>query len=1554
MATVQGWHIVSGDWRALDDDRRRRFWPLVADRIRVALEFEIEAGQVEIDALELPFYRGLRTGAEGQPVESCEFVYELIQVGLPVDIDFVGLKRWCFFLWDGANDLVALDGLSSTIKEFDTRVGVDLGGDGEVLVHVRAAAYLEFFSAFLLGAYKEPRAPSRFDHCQSPFLLLDGAGRGAWVGAAAAAIRSLVAGDDGIYAELLHERPVAAGLEEFDDPVGDFAKAIKGPRRIFRSAAVDDHERSLILVFGRTVFRGQVELAFAQPEGAKWRKATVQMIDDDGGRIAADLPPIFVKSWHRRIAILAARVEALADEVTVRPATFAALLKDSRFRAASRGVMGSFLGIVGSSGTHERDELADLFRLLATRHWGGPLGAARARVMGDLELATSGEEVGTQIELEAPIRVAGHLVFAGVSFVSPVSLAGWQVEGRIDGCGARAMRSLSITEFRVENGIGRVSAQGLGLVEYPDSAVKLDELRIDGSLDLGSLDADGGIALRRAHVGGRLCLAGARLNPHAFEDESRKPSPISAEHLELAGSLEMQGLRSHGPIALKAADIGGDVDLSGASIAYWAGASQWSWASIDLENASIAGDLRINRYVRHGLEPGLADDARVKAIDELAPTLLGGAVDAENARIGGSVLACHCHVLGDLDFRGARIAHNLSIFGLPGATPLPAAVRATVVDGEICAYEASVGGYIHLDGTVCRQIDLNFVDAKALFVHPEPESGAGLPLIVVGLPGGGAGSAACFSLDHARIGGISVKGLRLGAGLRGVGMRVEGDFRLNAADGMPSAFAEALSCAERILEFAESLTEPESSRASRAGAGAIQRFRGEARRLVGEGEAQEASTVLHSRIDGSIRLDGLQCGGNLEMKGIGAGLVQLDGARIGNKFLLADEASAASDGGPGPRAALQEGLRLRNAEVGGATCIDCADVGGPVEIRDSNLYGGLSAVDCRFLQAGSGDAGDSPGRQSRLRINNVRTRSDVRLDGLVASECEISESAIGGDLAFGCDPDRMACPPATGPGPRAELRALRIVANRIEGEIILDRLDVGEGVELVDTRAARGLRVGRLDDVAEAVTCRSLDLTRFGTDADVDLRQLVLRDDDAGRVAAPDTATAAVAGSHSRGIGLPRRCRDDLLLGEEEPLIRAASADRALVAQHATIGGMLLLPTTANALGFADLAFASADRVVVTGDAFADCGPVGVALVLRGARFDSAQLREPLPRRVDLREAAVAHWDIESAGQAATSSRTYLDFVHRSWPYTQAAYTKLEQDYRDGGQHKDADYFLAAAGWRTWRWSMIRPAFDGWSVKLLILLAGVLAAVTALRFGIGWGAATLVVVGTVYALLSPIHDVFKRASRSLIGLFIVAPFQLLYGFGIRWWLPLVLSAVLLVTVTLPVMSDCRNLQVPGVDASTPRTAAAAPGAEGTARGPANRTSLLAALGADIPAGPEVALSCRLRPANASAQEAAQVEWNLGEALWLALRYHLPVVPIDTFFHGERAESVRPSSGPLHLAWAGSDGARHEQPIEWITPIAYARAVYLLSWLVIPFSLIFAAARIQRKFRLQKD
>src|SRR5690606_31723066 len=129
-------------------------------------------------------------------------------------------------------------------------------------------------------------------------------------------------------------------------------------------------------------------------------------------------------------------------------------------------------------------------------------------------------------------------------------------------------------------------------------------------------------------------------------------------------------------------------------------------------------------------------------------------------------------------------------------------------------------------------------------------------------------------------------------------------------------------------------------------------------------------------------------------------------------------------------------------------------------------------------------------------------------------------------------------------------------------------------------------------------------------------------------------------------------------------------------------------------------------------------------------------------------------------------------------------------------------------------------------------------------------------------------------------------------FGIRWWLPLVLSTMALVLVTLPVLSDCRNLQA--------SDGSAAAGGDPVAGQVAARSgSLLEALGAETSVGPVVVSSCTLDAGPAGGEGSGRVGWDLGEALWLALRYHVPVVPLDTFFHGERSESVRPSAGPLH-------------------------------------------------------
>ncbi|TXL65523.1 hypothetical protein [Zeimonas arvi] len=1510
----------------------------MADRIRVALEFEIEAGRVAIDALELPFYRGLRTGPEGQPVENGEFVYELIQVGLPVDIDFLGLKRWCFFLWDGETDLIALDGLSSTIHELNESIGIDLDSSGSAISRDRAATYLAFFCAFLVDEFGKENGSAPFGRYLSPFPLMSGPSSRGWVPAAREAIAKAAVGS---FPEILIERPVAPSLDEFTGASAGPDGSAGERKREFISAPITESARALVCLYGPSLHRAQFRLVFRNPRDGKWRNGEVVMVNDGDATSPDRLPPLFVKSWHRRVAFFCAREgPPPPDEVSIRPELFGALATDPDFLPAARGVPGAFERVLDRLDEADRAAVGDLLRLLAIRHWGGGLGERCIRIAGDLELASPGEEIATAIDLDAPIRVDGHLVFVGATFRAPVRLANWRIGGRVNGSGASALRSLTLANFRVENGIGRVAADRPGRIEYPDNAIKLDELRVEGTLDLKSLHAQGGLSLRRANVGGRLTLARVRLGRHRV---SGKPGALSAGHAVVGGSLDAEGLAADGELALSNARIGGDVDLSGAWVARPHG--------VVAKSLSAGGDLHLNRYRGIGGEP--------PHIPDLAPTLIGGTFDAENATVEGSVYACHCHVLGNLDFRGADIGHNLTLYGVHGAGGLPPWARATIVLGEISAYGARVGGCVNIDGTICSQIEFNFLRAEALFVYPG--TGSGLPLAVVPPAQSESSEPAeppvCMHMSHARIGGVFAEGVQLGSALRAINMRIDGDFRLRVARRLAASIAAQRHVDMAPLEFAWRVAllaasdEPALPTVASAHAG-LRAFAAEAERLgnpvAAVDDPEEAFGALACKVDGDVRLDGLDCGGNLDLGGIHARHVSLNGVRIANALCLADDRPAASGA---RRARIGGGLCLRNATVGGETRIDHCDAVGEIDVRDAELAGGLRVIDCRLEAASAEEGGPTGPIRAALRVNNVRTRSDLVLAGVHSQTCEIGECVIGGDLAIGRGSDAGSSDADSSRGGRTSFDDLRIVATRIDGELALACLDVEDRIDLTDSRSGRGLRVASGQDVS----CLAFDMTRFATEADVELPGLLCGQGGqfhrANRTGAG--ATRSVGRWLSRLLRRLPRYWDDLTLPEEPMRSRLAGLD--LVARHAQIGGEFLLPVGDGVMRTADLAFANADRVEVTGCAFSGFDPKDVALCLRGANFQSALLAEPLPRRVDLREASVAHWDIKSAGgRAAASSTTYLDFVHRSWPYTQAAYTKLEQDYRDGGQHKDADYFLAAAGWRTWRWSMIRPAFDGWGVKLLILLAGVLAAVTALRFGIGWGAATLVVVGTVHALLSPIHDVFKRASRSLIGLFIVAPFQLLYGFGIRWWLPLVLSAVLLLTVTLPVMSDCRNLQVPGVDASMPRTAGAAPGAEGSARGPANRTSLLAALGADIAAGPEVELSCGLRPANASAQEAPRVDWNLGEALWLALRYHLPVVPIDAFFHGERAESVRPSSGPLHLAWAGSDGAHQGEPIEWVSPIAYARAVYLLSWLVIPFSLIFAAARIQRKFRLQKD
>lgn len=525
--------------------------------------------------------------------------------------------------------------------------------------------------------------------------------------------------------------------------------------------------------------------------------------------------------------------------------------------------------------------------------------------------------------------------------------------------------------------------------------------------------------------------------------------------------------------------------------------------------------------------------------------------------------------------------------------------------------------------------------------------------------------------------------------------------------------------------------------------------------------------------------------------------------------------------------------------------------------------------------------------------------------------------------------------------------------------------------------------------IKPSVACRRLVLQRFSTEADVDLGGLRLRVADRALTAPARAARRGTVVDARPGIGSwwrrklreasdrvkrwTRRIWDDLTQRDDIGVRRQGTDEaekRTLNARHCRVGGVLLLPRHDAAIDYADLSFASADRVEIPGRCLRNsCAPL--SLDLNSARAESAKLIEPLPSRVDVRDAEVGHWDVGGdqvttrADEADDGEDKYLKFAQLSWPFAQAVYTRLEQDYRDAGKHREADRFLAAMGWRLWRWSFLRPMFElaqqhadarspapdaggqsasgvllSWpwfavAVPLLVAITVASLFASTLVEGFVWFYASLLVFGATLALLSFV-DLCKRASRFVLGLAAVGPAQLVFGFGIRWWLPLLVSVVAMVLVTLPVMSDCRNL-VPstGAGAAMPNQA--------LAMSPPRRSSLWAVMGAEANWWPYVVSDCKLTGPQAHEDQ----RWTMGEAFWMAMRYHVPVIGIDSFFHGERSESLRPSEGALHLISLG------DRRVESVSPIGYARSIYLLSWALIPFSLIFLAARIQRKYRLQK-
>lgn len=458
-----------------------------------------------------------------------------------------------------------------------------------------------------------------------------------------------------------------------------------------------------------------------------------------------------------------------------------------------------------------------------------------------------------------------------------------------------------------------------------------------------------------------------------------------------------------------------------------------------------------------------------------------------------------------------------------------------------------------------------------------------------------------------------------------------------------------------------------------------------------------------------------------------------------------------------------------------------------------------------------------------------------------------------------------------------------------------------------------------------SVVAERVVLTGFTTDADVDLTGLRARAESASAAAPRER------GPFERFVrtllapwGHRGRCiADDLVSHSSAPVDEPQPG--WLFAPHAVVGGKLHLPDAPHALAGANLSFVKAKALVVAGEAFTDAHEAP-AIDVSNATIDAFSLRR-LPRRANLQNCNALRWDVsqDDGADAHDDWRSYRELLDSSTPFAQDVYARLERDFRDSG-HRAADVFLKRMGWRLWRVSFIAPALRSpraFALATAVVLLGALLAFAATPTQRLALVGTIVVFTLAAVAWSPLRDAARDGVRFILGLFVLGPFHAAFGFGVRWWLPLVVSAALLLGVTYPMLLEPRNL--------------ASPPAVGQIAEPEPVEALR-------PAPPELRIGA-------------------GEAFWLAIQYHVPVISAESYYHGEIPEVVRPRSGTRPVMFGATCGSGAESGVKaaaacfllrpFASPEQYTRFVFLSSWLLLPFSLVFAAARLQRKYRLQQ-
>ena len=344
---------------------------------------------------------------------------------------------------------------------------------------------------------------------------------------------------------------------------------------------------------------GQIDMAGASFEG----KLTAGLLQVGGSLVMGSLAPN--KSSFKDVNLFGAKI---TGQISMIGASFDGTLTAGLLQVGGDLVMGSLaqnkasfkeVNLRGAKITGQISMIGASFD--------GTLDADSLQV-GDLYMQSDGQNKASFKEVNLRgAKITGQISMIGASFDGTLDADALQVGGnlfmRSEGQNKASFKEVVLSGAKITEQIDMTGASF-------DGTLNANSLQVGGDLVMGSLAQNKAsfkeVNLRGAKITGQIDMAGA-----SFEGK------LDAYSLRAGGDLFMRDARYARAVVMFFANVGGNLDLRGATL-----------ASLDLSGASVTGDLRLGGSHKAAVWTG--NNGEPGALT-LRNTHIGNLMDAQDA-----------------------------------------------------------------------------------------------------------------------------------------------------------------------------------------------------------------------------------------------------------------------------------------------------------------------------------------------------------------------------------------------------------------------------------------------------------------------------------------------------------------------------------------------------------------------------------------------------------------------------------------------------------------------------------------------------------------------------------------------------------------------------------------------------------------------------------------------------------------------------------------------------------------------------------------------------------